>query len=189
MNGTFVATIRLNKPEAARRQIDAAIRLLFSGEDPAAIHTLAMAGFQILRDLVSKKNVSVMEQYFDAIIKPGMKGAFWSSVGSLANFLKHADRDPDKIHDGIEECANDAVLFVACTYYHDLGYSFTPEMWAMLFWFRALHPELFEEKADPRVFAAVEAVGVSIRTLPRKDQLAFGRRVLDLKRRSGDQFA
>ena len=38
----------LNKPEAARRQIDAAIRMLFSGEDPVAVHTLAMAGFEFL---------------------------------------------------------------------------------------------------------------------------------------------
>ena len=28
-----------------------------------------------------------MEQFFDVFVKPGKKGAFWSSVGSLANFL------------------------------------------------------------------------------------------------------
>ena len=46
-----MANIKVNKPEAAIRQIDAAIWMLFSGEDPVAIHTLAMAGFRVRRDL------------------------------------------------------------------------------------------------------------------------------------------
>mgnify|MGYP001568694580 CR=1 FL=1 len=38
-----MAKIKVNKSEAARRQIDVAIRILFRNEDPVAIHTLAMA--------------------------------------------------------------------------------------------------------------------------------------------------
>ena len=46
-----MAIIKLSKIEAAGRQIDAAIRMLFENEDPVAIHTITMAGFRILRDL------------------------------------------------------------------------------------------------------------------------------------------
>jgi len=54
-----MATIKVNKIEAARRQIDAAIRLLFDNEDPIAIHTLIMAGFRILRDIAEKQNSNI----------------------------------------------------------------------------------------------------------------------------------
>ena len=43
--------IRVSKIEAAKRQIELSIRLLFQNEDPIGILTLAAAGFRILRDL------------------------------------------------------------------------------------------------------------------------------------------
>jgi hypothetical protein len=39
-------TICLNKIDAARRQLDAAIRMTFRQEDPVAIHCLTAAGGQ-----------------------------------------------------------------------------------------------------------------------------------------------
>jgi hypothetical protein len=36
--------IRINKLDAARRQINAAIRMTFEGEDPVAIHSVIAAG-------------------------------------------------------------------------------------------------------------------------------------------------
>ena len=49
------ATIYITKIEAARRQIDAAIRMLLSKEDDLAIHTVAAAGDRILRDLLDRR--------------------------------------------------------------------------------------------------------------------------------------
>ena len=48
-------TVRINKIDAARRQIVTAIELLFSGGDPVAIYTLAGAGWHILKDLCERK--------------------------------------------------------------------------------------------------------------------------------------
>jgi hypothetical protein len=49
------AEIFVNKIEAARRQIDAAIRMTLANEDMLAIHTVASAGYRILRDLLEKR--------------------------------------------------------------------------------------------------------------------------------------
>jgi hypothetical protein len=57
-----MAKIRINKIEAAQRQLDAAIRRLFANEDPVAIHTLAMAAFRILRDLAIKNGHCTMHE-------------------------------------------------------------------------------------------------------------------------------
>jgi len=48
-------SVFINKLEAARRQLDTAIRLTFSNEDALAIHTLAAAAYRILRDILEKQ--------------------------------------------------------------------------------------------------------------------------------------
>ena len=47
-----VDTVAVNKLEAATRQLDAAIRLLFAGEDIVAVHTLAGAASAVLTNLI-----------------------------------------------------------------------------------------------------------------------------------------
>jgi hypothetical protein len=54
------ASIYINKLAAAQRQLDAAIRMMLAGEDELAIHTIAAAAYQILRDL--KKHRGRREQ-------------------------------------------------------------------------------------------------------------------------------
>ena len=48
--------LKVDKIGAAKSQIELAIRLLFQNEDPTGIHTLASAGFRILRDIGKSKN-------------------------------------------------------------------------------------------------------------------------------------
>jgi hypothetical protein len=59
-----LAIIHVNKPEAARRQIEAAIRQLFSNEDPIAVLTLAAAGLRIVRDLAHSGEQGEMQRFF-----------------------------------------------------------------------------------------------------------------------------
>ena len=49
------ARIFITKEAAAQRQIDAAVRMTLNGEDALAIHTVAAAAYQILRDLKKKR--------------------------------------------------------------------------------------------------------------------------------------
>ena len=176
-----MVTIKVNKIEATRRQIDTAIRLLFDNEDPIAIHTLTMAGFRILRDLADKQN-SNMNKVAQSFIKPGMEGKFWGTMQSFANFLKHADKDPDGIIDNIQEEVNDAILLLATLYYQDLGYQFTPEMLALNGWFSVIHPDLISNDASNNIQKQLDAVKVYLIGKPRNEQLAQGKEVLNIAR-------
>jgi hypothetical protein len=65
-----MAKIRIDKIEAARRQIDTAIELHFEGRDVVSTHTLVSAGGRILRDLCEQKNTATMWDDFKKIIRP-----------------------------------------------------------------------------------------------------------------------
>jgi hypothetical protein len=169
--------IRVNKIEAARRQIDAAIRMLFSNEDSIAIHTLAMASFRIVRDLSEKRKENNMHKRIKSIFKPGMEKEFWKELQVPANFLKHADNDPDGILENIKDEANEWVLFIACLYYKDLGFQYTPEMTVLVTWYFVLHPEYLRKEVFQIKQLLVEA-GSDIKGLKRIDQLAFCKQLL-----------
>lgn len=81
----------INKLQAARRQIDCAIRIFLSGEDILAVHTLAYAALTVLIDY-DKQTGSGCAWANSMREQPDE----WSR--KLANFLKHADRDP---HDSV----------------------------------------------------------------------------------------
>ena len=170
--------IRVNKSEAARRQIDVAIRLLFRGEDPIAIHTIAMAGFRILRDLAEARPDSRMVQMTKSVFIPGKEAEFWGAIQSFSNFLKHADRDADAISDSVDEKVNDITLVMAGFYYLDLGYKITPEMSTLVGWYNVLHPGLFIDDGKILHSNMDDHVVRDFRRMPRKEQLAFGEKLL-----------
>jgi hypothetical protein len=55
------AEASVSKLDAARRQLDAAIRMYLANEDELAIHTLAAAAYRILRDLLEKRGLSDLD--------------------------------------------------------------------------------------------------------------------------------
>jgi hypothetical protein len=177
-----MAKIRVNKVEAARRQIDAAIRMLFSNEDPVAVHTVAMAALRIVRDLAAKRDDSYMHKVTEAIIKPGMEKKFWRKFQAPANFLKHADRDPDGFLENIDEEANEGSLFMACLYYQDLAHQYTPEMMTLAAWYMALHPEFLNDDAPSQLKQVLSDAGLDVKGRARADQLAIGQQLLEMAR-------
>jgi len=54
----------ISKPEAARSQIETAIKLFFDDDNPISIHTLVHASFQILRGIM-KSRPDYIEQFDD----------------------------------------------------------------------------------------------------------------------------
>lgn len=149
-----MATIRVNKAEAARRQINTAIRLLFDSGDPVSIHTLAAAGARIVRDLCEKRGDAKRLQQLKDHIVPGKEKQFWGAMNRAANFFKHADEDADETFEGIDERANDLLLFFAIAWYVDLGHSPTREMGALIAFIAANYPGLVKAAA-PRAFKEV----------------------------------
>ena len=74
---------RITKLQAAQRQIDAGIWMLFRNDDPVAIHTVAMAAFRILRDLVKQRG---LEHPVDSMLRPGKAKEFWGGVNGIRQF-------------------------------------------------------------------------------------------------------
>lgn len=54
-DGASQAEVFITKVAAAQRQLDAAIRMTFVGEDELAIHTVVAAAYRIIRDLRAKR--------------------------------------------------------------------------------------------------------------------------------------
>jgi hypothetical protein len=178
--------IRINKSEAARRQLDAAIRMLFSNEDIVAIFTLAVAGLNILKNLAEKRTDLVFHEKLIKIIRPGTEKEFWQNIQRPANYLKHADRDPDAILDGGEDEDIDWTLFLACMYYKDLGYQLTPEMSALTSWHVAIHKDILLE--DDKITFEVEDIGKLLTGKSRPEQLKQGKEFVRLFRSHHNRY-
>ena len=164
-----MASVDITKPTAAQRQIDAAIRILFSGEDVLAVHTVVAAAHRIVLDLREKRSgtrgqgpyveflregvVTLYQEQLgmsppDAIIQrvlPQFERLFRNHLNRPANFLKHADRDAGE---SLEQNSlqTDLLLLFSCNEYANLGFTLTPEMKVFCRWHLAVDPH---EATDP----------------------------------------
>lgn len=55
------ASILISKLTAAQRQIDAAVRMTLAGEDKLAVYTVAAAALKVLRDVMRKRGITLVE--------------------------------------------------------------------------------------------------------------------------------
>ena len=80
-------------------RINAAIRMTFEGEDPIAIHSVIAAGHRIIKDICEQRGDIESYLRFTDWIAPGHERDFWNAMNASANFIKHADKDPEGIHE------------------------------------------------------------------------------------------
>jgi hypothetical protein len=143
-----------------------------------------MAGFRVLRDLAARHGDILTHKNIEAMIKPGKEKAFWGALQSYANFLKHADKDPDDARDEVDEYINDFILTFACCYYEGFD-SKSPEMNAFMAWFMANRPDLFSGAPEGTAHA-LAGLAVALSGKSRGEQLALGSELLrELKAVSG----
>jgi hypothetical protein len=156
----------IEKSEAARRQLECAIRLLAAHEDELAVHTLTMAAFGILNDLTAARTVD-----YDVRFKPFFTSIGWSHLTNTANFLKHANRDPDASLASLNAQENDWRIGLCVLLYRSVKGTLTPTMAAFHCWMVIRQPDEFNiaEDADKDFEAAYRD---SIRLL--KDQRRDG---------------
>jgi hypothetical protein len=136
-----MAKIVATKLDAARREIDAAIRMLFKQEDPIAVHIVAAAASRILRDLAKIEN-GYAWQRLTKIIRPGKEKEAFNIFNHFSNFLRHADHDPQAISENVDETVNDWTIYAAIILYSDLGHKETVEMQAFAAWMIGQHGAL-----------------------------------------------
>ena len=169
----------ITKIDAAKFQIDTAIRMLFNDDNPISIHTLSMAGFRILRDIAQNKK-SPLYVKIESMIKPEMMGEFWGLIQKYANFLKHADKDPEGSIINFNEEINDSILFLASLYYRDIGFKLTPEMLTITVWYSALHPDFIIENTFSDYKSQIDIIKRTLIGKSRKEQLNIGKQALTI---------
>jgi hypothetical protein len=183
-----MAKIRINKFDAARRQIDAAIRMTFSGEDPVAIHSVIAAGHRIIRDVCEQRGDIESYLRFTDWIAEGHEKEFWHHMNKSANFIKHADKDADGIHDFDDE-ESDFMIVFAAKWYRDLGNATSPEMNVFATWWGLQHPKVmkpgvlmqFKDRGiDPNQIREMEK---HMSVLNRADRLKIGEMFLKNSKR------
>ena len=109
----------INKWEAARRQLDCAIRLL-GKVDSLAVHTLAYAAYRILRELYGKSATGKVLGKFEKSQK----------FGKVPNFLKHATSDLQAILSEHSDESTYITLALAIRLWKEHGKTETAEMLA-----------------------------------------------------------
>jgi hypothetical protein len=116
------STLQISKIAAAQRQLDAAIRMFFQREDELAIHTVAAAAFQILRDVTKQRGghftsevfrsgiLRIAQQYVQGTLPPDKKAMIEGSslMPTIAELAEHVRMqgdsfDKERIHVNVSE--------------------------------------------------------------------------------------
>ncbi len=136
--------IKISKLDAARRQILTAIRLYFNHGDIVSMHTLASAAFKITQNICDKSSdlADSLTDWIDELVKPEAKKMLWNKLHEIANFFKHADRDPDAVHE-FYPGQTEYILFFAVYQYRKLTGEWSVEIRLFSTWFMLHHPKIF----------------------------------------------
>jgi hypothetical protein len=132
-----------DKLDAACKQLDCAIRLVAAHEDQFAVHTLVMAAFGILNDLGRGR----LDEY-QLLYKSYFTRIGWARLTGTANYLKHADRDPNAMLDSLDPRENDWRIGVCLLLYRSLRGTLSTTMAAFHVWMVVLHPDEFRLAED-----------------------------------------
>ncbi len=129
---------KISKDEAAKRQLDTAIDLFFEGGDVLSAHTLAFAAFKVLLNLYPHRGSDDFGQQIDKLIAEGVG---WQRFSETANFLKHADRDPEGYLKDFDSERVLPVIGLATLLYRRLTGVFSRKMEAFDFWIETLNAD------------------------------------------------
>lgn len=141
-----MSTPKISKQEAAKRQLDTAIDLFFEGGDVLSAHTLAFAAFKVLLNLYPHRGNDDFGEQIDKLITEGVG---WHRFTEAANFLKHADRDPEGVLEDFDSEMVLPLIGLATLLYRRLSGHFSRKMEAFDFWIETLAAdELAIEDSD-----------------------------------------
>ena len=164
----------VTKLEAAKRQLNSAIRLLFAGEDAIAVHSLAVGAASLFSDLAdhepditSWREMMREDHDMTAAQIKGVLNRSW-------NFFKHADRDPKEQLE-FDEKESECIVFFATLECGELSET-TAEMQIFQLWFLAAGRTRLDDDNETQRFSEVLFPGVH--QLSREKQLLVGAQVL-----------
>lgn len=137
-------TLKLSKTDAAKRQLETAVRLWFFSQDPVSVHTLAAAAHQILHDIGKAQGIETILRGASGV-RPEYKKEYRRIVSSYENFFKHADKDASALLDFNPE-TTEIFLFDAVLTYETLTKEISPVLSALKTWMFIKRPNLINEK-------------------------------------------
>lgn len=83
-------TVKVNKLDAARRQLDCALRLWFADDDQVSVHTLVGSAYQVIHDLnASQKGKPLI--FDNPVLRKDLRKEAVASLKRFMSFFKHAD--------------------------------------------------------------------------------------------------
>jgi hypothetical protein len=127
--------IKISKLDAARRQLDTAIRLYFTEADPVSVRTLAAAAFEIPKDLDEYgPKTGTFHDHLEANVKPEYLKRVIDIFRGPQNFFKHADTDPNDVLD-FALATPEMFLISAVEKYVELAAERSAEMIVYGLWF------------------------------------------------------
>lgn len=169
-------TDRISKIDGARRQLDTAIDLYFDDADSLSVHTLSFAAFKVLFDLYPHHCSDGFAAQLDALIS--REG--WRAMSEVANFLKHADRDPDAFLEFHSPEQAMAVIGLATLLYRRIAGDFSLKMQVFDIWIeQEAHDHLGIEEVDENEARASEHKRIrdAVRALPHKAKIIVARKL------------
>ncbi len=126
-------SISLTKIDAARRQLRAAIRMWFTGEDEVAIYALAYAAHEVLHTLHIKAGGKHGLVFDSPVLTEVGQKAIKKGIKDWGNFLKHSDKDPDGTI-ALKPQITEIVMLASALTLHTLTGQFGAEEAALHFW-------------------------------------------------------
>lgn len=136
--------ITVSKLDAARRQLETAIRLYLANGDPVSIHTLTAASYNILKDLNKNRGGPplVMKEVVLDIVREEYRKEVRDLINAAENFFKHADRDHESTLD-FSPNLSETLIQEACSVYRNLSGEYPPLFKLFQGWFIANNQHLF----------------------------------------------
>src|SRR5260370_7398531 len=111
--------VKFTKLEAARRQLETAIKLYFADSDEVSILTLAAAAYSLIRDINEHRQGEPMLKDLHLFLPDDLAREFKTYINRPENLLKHADKDPDRVGE-LEPRCTDVLLWESSPTYCDM---------------------------------------------------------------------
>jgi len=166
--------IHVNKIDAAQRQLNVGIRLLFGDADPIAVHTIIGAASTIFSDLIEqiipKKSWDKLAQQANNLCP----SEYFQIMRKAQNFLKHAKDDHEAVLEFDSE-DTEALAFWAVMNCSELT-PMSKEAQIFQLWYIASHSPLPDQNQSP-LKEAIELFG-DLRHSSREARLQIGTKVL-----------
>jgi hypothetical protein len=160
-------TETLTKLDAARRQTDEAIRMVFEGRDTVSAHTIAAAAAEVLADLAKHHGIHAGWTRGAQTKKPEDQKKLRAGITKFERFFKHADGQRGPENDALATLdfhpeATPLVILESIEMLRRLTGKFTWEGLLFTCWMITRHPDLILDGEIKTLLTTVAA------TLPLK---------------------